>query len=88
MNFVKKEKSVSLLNKNKDFYKSNISLVNFFSVVRFPNSVCSGDTINGTCYSSEECSARGGTNSGSCAGGYGVCCTCEYQFCFSILYLI
>ena len=26
----------------------------------------------------EECSDKGGTNDGSCAQGYGVCCTCEY----------
>lgn len=26
---------------------------------------------------SDECSSRGGTNSGSCASGYGVCCTCK-----------
>lgn len=25
----------------------------------------------------EECSAKGGTNDGSCASGYGVCCTCK-----------
>ena len=27
----------------------------------------------------EECSAKGGTNDGSCASGYGVCCTCKYS---------
>merc|ERR1719323_2126981 len=50
-------------------------ILNLFSVVRFPNSVCAGDTLNGTCYSAEECSSRGGVQSGTCAGGYGVCCT-------------
>eukprot|EP00093_Oithona_nana_P004330 04330.XXX_134142_132652_1 [CDS] Oithona nana genome sequencing. len=50
-------------------------ILNFFTVVRFPNSVCAGDTLNGTCYSAEECSSRGGVQSGTCAGGYGVCCT-------------
>ena len=25
----------------------------------------------------EECKNKGGTNSGSCAEGYGVCCTCK-----------
>ena len=52
-------------------------ILNLFSVVRFPNSVCAGDTLNGTCYSAEECSSRSGTQSGSCAGGYGVCCSFE-----------
>ena len=26
---------------------------------------------------SEECSNKGGTNAGSCAQGFGVCCTCK-----------
>ena len=55
-------------------------LVNIFSVVRFPNTACIGtDTnqSNGTCYTSEECSRRGGSAAGSCAGGYGVCCSCK-----------
>ena len=25
----------------------------------------------------EECSSKGGTNDGSCASGYGVCCVCK-----------
>ena len=31
-------------------------------------------------YFSEECSNKGGTNGGSCASGFGVCCTCKLQF--------
>ena len=48
---------------------------------RFPNGVCvsSSQGRNGTCYAAEECSNRGGTAGGNCAGGYGVCCVCEYQ---------
>merc|ERR1712241_825312 len=30
--------------------------------------------MNGTCYTSEECASKGGTASGECAEGYGVCC--------------
>ena len=47
---------------------------------RFPNGVCvsSSQGRNGTCYAAEECSNRGGTAGGNCAGGYGVCCVCEY----------
>jgi len=44
-------------------------------VITFPNDPCDADTKNGTCYTSEECSNKGGTNDGSCASGYGVCCT-------------
>ena len=58
--------------------ESHFIAVNLFSVVRFPNNVCSGGSLNGTCYSAEECTSRGGVNGGSCAGGYGVCCTCKF----------
>ena len=33
---------------------------------------------NGTCYTEDECDSRGGSASGSCAEGYGVCCVCKY----------
>merc|ERR1712018_202065 len=45
-----------------------------FQVVRFPNDICGGATRNGTCYTAEECSTKGGTSDGSCASGFGVCC--------------
>ena len=42
---------------------------------RFPNDICPGTSgMNGTCYTQEECSDRGGTNGGACASGFGVCC--------------
>lgn len=51
-------------------------LISPFQVVRFNNDPCVGTSnMNGTCYLPEECEARSGTNSGSCAEGYGVCCT-------------
>ena len=31
-------------------------------------------------YFREECSSKGGTNEGSCASGFGVCCTCKLVF--------
>jgi len=46
-----------------------------FQVVKFPNDICKGTSYNGTCYTAEECSSKGGTNDGSCASGFGVCCT-------------
>merc|ERR1712045_670409 len=46
-----------------------------FQVVKFPNDICSGSSYNGTCYTAEECSSKGGTSDGSCASGFGVCCT-------------
>merc|ERR1711990_940065 len=45
-----------------------------FQVIKFPNDVCAGATRNGTCYTSEECSNKGGTSDGTCASGFGVCC--------------
>jgi len=45
-----------------------------FQVVKFPNDPCTGTSKNGTCYTSEECSNKGGTNEGTCASGFGVCC--------------
>jgi len=51
-------------------------LISTFQIVRFPNDVCVGsNSRNGTCYTSAECSDKGGTSSGSCADGFGVCCT-------------
>merc|ERR1712172_196439 len=49
-------------------------LLPIFQVVRFPNDICSGTSRNGTCYTAEECSTKGGTKDGSCASGFGVCC--------------
>ena len=55
--------------------------MNLFTVVRFPNTACSGNNgYNGTCYSAEECDTRNGASGGSCANGYGVCCTCMKNF--------
>merc|ERR1739844_802892 len=45
-----------------------------FQVVKFPNDICAGASKNGTCYTAEECSNKGGTSDGSCASGFGVCC--------------
>merc|ERR1719162_291060 len=53
----------------------NERLFSLFNIVTFPNDPCDADTKNGTCYTTEECSNKGGTNDGSCASGYGVCCT-------------
>ena len=45
----------------------------------------------GDFFFSEECSNKGGVNAGSCASGFGVCCTCKYiflQFCIISMVLI
>lgn len=51
-----------------------------FSVVTFKNEECSsestlaGGQIHGTCFTATECGDKGGTKSGNCASGFGVCC--------------
>ncbi|CAB4054062.1 unnamed protein product [Lepeophtheirus salmonis] len=55
--------------------KKDEKLLSIFNVVTFPNTFCTGSASkNGTCYTADECETRGGTASGSCASGYGVCC--------------
>merc|ERR1712150_443442 len=59
-------------------------LISTFQIVRFPNDVCVGsNSRNGTCYTSAECSDKDGTSSGSCADGFGVCCTFVIATCGS-----
>jgi len=50
-------------------------LLNVFNIVRFPNNGCNttSDTY-GVCYTATECISLGGSSSGSCASGFGVCC--------------
>ena len=53
-------------------------VLSLFTVVRFNNDGCvTGTGVNGTCYSSTECSTLQGKPSGSCASGFGVCCLCK-----------
>merc|ERR1712072_30609 len=59
-------------------------LISTFQIVRFPNDACVGtNSRNGTCYTSAECSDKGGASSGSCADGFGVCCTFLVSTCGS-----
>ena len=52
-----------------------------FTIVRFGNTACDADVTarNGTCYTAAECASKGGTSSGTCASGFGVCCTFDGQ---------
>ncbi len=50
-------------------------VISLFSIVRFANSGCTTSTgLNGTCFTSAECSSNGGVATGTCASGFGVCC--------------
>ena len=65
---------------NGDFFSCFISVLSLFTIVSFKNEACqSGTGNNGTCYSSSDCSKLGGTASGSCASGFGVCCLCKFS---------
>jgi len=51
-------------------------LLNVFNVVKFPNDACTTSGYrSGVCFSASECAAKGGVSSGTCAQGFGVCCT-------------
>lgn len=59
-------------------------LISLFSVVQFPNQVCTtqvGTSIYGTCLTSSECTTAGGSSSGTCAAGFGVCCYISTSTC-------
>merc|ERR1712212_346323 len=60
----------------ENYVPRNKRAIGIFNVVKFPNDACDSNSasMNGTCYTSEECSSKGGTASGECAEGYGVCC--------------
>merc|ERR1712113_185271 len=55
-----------------------------FSIVQFPNQQCtasSSTTTYGTCYTSSECTSKGGSSDGNCAAGFGVCCVITTSTC-------
>jgi len=45
-----------------------------FQIIKFSNDPCIGSSRNGTCFTKQECENEGGTDGGSCADGFGVCC--------------
>lgn len=52
------------------------SLIGITHIVRYQNTACSNaDQESGTCLADAECSRRAGTNIGTCANGYGTCCS-------------
>ncbi|XP_047500219.1 uncharacterized protein LOC125046483 [Penaeus chinensis] len=63
-----------------------------FTLVRFKNSGCTVGSNSGTCYTASECRRIGGTNIGSCARGFGVCCykeiTCGGSSSTNCTYLV
>jgi len=74
-----------------DSEKKNGRSFSIFSVVQFGNSLCvassstTSNTVFGTCYTTSECMSNGGTASGSCASGFGVCCVITQSTCGSTI---
>ena len=72
--------SLMLLKDVRFFFLLNVadilfSVLSLFTIVSWKQGPCTSTTgTNGTCYSSNECSNLGGTASGTCASGFGVCC--------------
>lgn len=67
---------VSNMAVNTEMKERTKKALGIFQVVTFPNIACTGGSSqNGTCYTAAECSSKGGTNSGTCASSFGVCCT-------------
>merc|ERR1719445_2284648 len=59
-----------------------------FSIVQFPNQQCTGSSSTstyGTCYTSSECTTKGGSADGNCAAGFGVCCVITTSTCGSTI---
>lgn len=64
-------------------------VISLFSIVRFPNTACTTSTqLNGTCFTSAECSSNGGVGSGTCASGFGVCCVGMAHYFDLAIYII
>lgn len=52
------------------------SMIGLTYIVRYQNTACSNpDQESGTCLADAECTRRAGTNIGTCANGYGTCCS-------------
>jgi len=56
-------------------------MFSLFNVVTFKNLPCKSNdgNRNGTCYTTTECTDKGGKTSGNCASGFGVCCLFTVQ---------
>jgi len=75
---------INLTNSAKIQHKSSAQsrFFNIFNIVKFNNELCETDDDDeekhGVCYSNWECDDKGGSESGSCASGFGKCCVISY----------
>eukprot|EP00094_Tigriopus_californicus_P004914 TCALIF_04732-PA protein Name:"Protein of unknown function" AED:0.27 eAED:0.27 QI:0/0.5/0.57/0.85/0.5/0.57/7/149/231 len=77
---------------NKTTNSREGKVFSLFNIVKFDNDGCrSSSTINGggsgsinrngTCFTADECTSKGGAAAGSCAAGYSICIRQEAGFC-------
>jgi len=56
-----------------------ISIPGMLNIFRFQNTACTGDSgESGTCKTQEQCTSERGTEVGSCANGFGRCCSFKF----------
>ena len=59
----------------------SFSVFSVFEIVRFNNDACTGDDGKmGVCYTAAQCTEKGGSATGNCAMGFGVCCRSKSSF--------
>lgn len=59
------------------------SVAGIINLLRAQNTACHNDQDeSGTCLSDPECTRRAGINIGTCANGYGACCSFKVSFAF------
>jgi hypothetical protein len=56
-----------------------LAVLGLFNVIQFANAPCNStdNSRTGVCFTTSECSNKGGRSGGVCAAGFGVCCVCE-----------
>ena len=52
--------------------------MSLFTLINFANVECEAGGLQGLCQLEEECQESGGSNIGSCAQGFGVCCFSKF----------
>ena len=67
------------MNPLSDYF--SFSVFSVFEIVRFNNDACTGDDGKmGVCYTAAQCTEKGGSATGNCAMGFGVCCRSKSSF--------
>jgi len=64
--------------------KRDEKLFSVFQIVKFNNEACTASDGNtGVCFTANECTAKGGVATGTCAEGFGQCCVFNANTCGS-----